>query len=113
MVEVIAPQKGFTGTVAGVRFRDGKGDTDDEVALAYFRRKGYGIGRDKPTGVGAGKRAAREVAETAADPRFIEPEHRGPIRDAAVDPAPGDHLAPVNAGKPGKAGNPHGRNVWR
>jgi hypothetical protein len=30
-----------------------------------------------------------------------------PIRDAAVDPRPGDYLAPVNAGK----ANPHGPAV--
>lgn len=34
-----------------------------------------------------------------------------PLRDAAVDPQPGDHLAPVNAGFPGSDGNPHGPNV--
>lgn len=33
------------------------------------------------------------------------------LRDAAVDPQPGDFMAPVNAGTPGPAGNPHGPNV--
>lgn len=31
--------------------------------------------------------------------------------DAAVEPQPGDYLAPVNAGKEGPEGNPHGPNV--
>lgn len=34
-----------------------------------------------------------------------------PLRDAAVDPQPGDFLAPVNAGRPGPEGNPHGPHV--
>ncbi|NNM44595.1 hypothetical protein [Knoellia koreensis] len=34
-----------------------------------------------------------------------------PLRDAAVDPRPGDFMAPVNAGKPGPGGDPHGPNV--
>lgn len=34
-----------------------------------------------------------------------------PVRDAAVDPRPGDYLAPVNAGRPGQDGNPHGPHV--
>ena len=34
-----------------------------------------------------------------------------PLRDAAVDPRPGDHLPPTNAGEPGPFGNPHGPTV--
>lgn len=34
-----------------------------------------------------------------------------PLRDAAVDPQPGDHLAPANAGAEGQLGNPHGPSV--
>lgn len=33
------------------------------------------------------------------------------LRDAAVDPRPGDFLAPTNAGEPGELGNPHGPTV--
>lgn len=34
-----------------------------------------------------------------------------PLRDAAVDPQPEDHQAPVNAGRPGPDGNPHSGHV--
>lgn len=34
-----------------------------------------------------------------------------PLRDAAVDPRPGDFLPPTNAGEPGPEGNPHGPSV--
>lgn len=34
-----------------------------------------------------------------------------PLRDAAVDPRPGDFLPPTNAGVPGPLGNPHSRHV--
>lgn len=50
----------------------------------------------------------------SVDPRNIEnPTRIGtPLRDAAVDPAPGDFLSPVNAGLEGEEGNPHGPNVY-
>jgi hypothetical protein len=34
-----------------------------------------------------------------------------PLRDAAVDPRPGDASVPTNAGQPGELGNPHGPHV--
>ena len=38
------PVEGFDGIVAGVRFVDGVGSTDDEAAIAYFERQGYTVG---------------------------------------------------------------------
>lgn len=38
-----APNEKFNGIVAGVRFVDGVGKTDDENAIAYFERQGYGV----------------------------------------------------------------------
>ncbi|GGD33119.1 hypothetical protein GCM10010915_11880 [Microbacterium faecale] len=43
MPKITTPVKGFTGKVAGVSFVDGKGETTDKAALAYFRRHGYGV----------------------------------------------------------------------
>lgn len=40
------PVEGFNGTVAGVRFEDGVGRTDDEAAIAYFERQGYEVAGD-------------------------------------------------------------------
>lgn len=53
-MKVTTPVKGHTGTVAGVTFVDGVGETDDPNALAYFRRHGYVLdgkqkGSDTPT----------------------------------------------------------------
>ncbi|WP_018135441.1 hypothetical protein [Acaricomes phytoseiuli] len=46
------------------------------------------------------------------DPRDVKPELIGtPLRDAAVNPKESDFLPPINAGKPGEEGNPHGPNV--
>lgn len=42
------PVAGFTGTVAGVNFADGVGETDDAAALLYFSGAGYVIGDGKP-----------------------------------------------------------------
>ncbi|WP_217183375.1 hypothetical protein [Streptomyces sp. AC495_CC817] len=41
-----APVETFTGLVAGVHFVDGVGKTDDEAAIAYFERQGYGVGEE-------------------------------------------------------------------
>jgi hypothetical protein len=40
---IIAPASPATCTVAGVAFVNGVGETDSEIALAYFRRHGYGV----------------------------------------------------------------------
>ncbi len=46
------------------------------------------------------------------DPRTVVNARQGtPLRDAAVNPLPGDFLGPTNAGKAGDAGNPHGPHV--
>lgn len=47
-MKVKTPVEGFNGTVAGVSFSDGVGETDDANALSYFRRHGYQVGNEKP-----------------------------------------------------------------
>lgn len=48
MAGVTAPVQGFTGKVVGVAFTDGRGETDNEAALAYFARHGYTIEQGEP-----------------------------------------------------------------
>ncbi|GAB2519489.1 hypothetical protein [Paramicrobacterium agarici] len=43
MAKINTPVKGFTGTVVGVNFADGVGETEDAGKLAYFRRQGYTV----------------------------------------------------------------------
>ena len=43
MTRIETPVKGFSGSVAGVTFTNGAGETDDPVALGYFRRRGYTV----------------------------------------------------------------------
>lgn len=99
--KVFAPNGRFSGTRAGVVFKDGVGEVDrkaDAAAVAYFERQGYGIGK-KPKG------DAVEEPERPVDAREAARVTVGtPLRDAAVDPRPEDFLAPVNAGK----ADPHG-----
>ncbi|OZE88037.1 hypothetical protein CH304_00255 [Rhodococcus sp. 15-649-1-2] len=45
MATITAPVAEFNGVVAGVHFADGKAETDNEAALAYFERQGYGVDR--------------------------------------------------------------------
>lgn len=43
MALISAPNAAFTGTVVGVDFVDGVGETTNENALNYFARQGYTI----------------------------------------------------------------------
>lgn len=103
MARVQAPAAGFEGTVAGVTFEDGTGETTDPVALAYFRRHGYTVGG----------RSRVATPPEPADPRAVGTKGDGVepvgtrLRDAAVDPKPDDFLPPTNAGR----ANPHGPEV--
>lgn len=49
MADITTPVEGFTGHVAGVDFVKGEGSTDDENAISYFERHGYGVsGKPEP-----------------------------------------------------------------
>ncbi len=61
MTVVSTPVKGFSGVVAGVRFVDGRGETESPSALAYFRRRGYTVGEPS------------EPVESAPQPRAAAP----------------------------------------
>jgi hypothetical protein len=78
--------------------------------MGYFRRKGYGIG-EKPA-KDAGRPA--DKLEPTLDGKPVDARDYATsqpfgseLRDAAVDPRPGDFLPPTNAGK----ANPHGPSV--
>jgi hypothetical protein len=70
-----SPVEDFNGTVAGVRFVDGKGSTDDEGAIAYFDRQGYKVAgvvdedvkRDYPLGDPSDKWTVKELTAYAAE----------------------------------------------
>lgn len=102
-VTITSPAPGFAGTVAGVQFKNGQGavDRSDVNALAYFRRHGYGL--DGEVGTAAEPPDPREVGEGGSGVEVVGTR----LRDAAVDPKPGDFLAPTNAGQ----ANPHGPTV--
>lgn len=111
---VETPEPGFTGTVSGVQFTDGRGETNDPGALAYFRRKGYRIdgvvasSAPAPQPGPALRRPAPAAPDAPTDPRQVTTRQVGtPLRDAAVDPRASDFLAPTNAG----TANPHGPAV--
>lgn len=40
---VRTPVEKYNGPILGVMFENGVGKTDDDVALAYFRRRGYTV----------------------------------------------------------------------
>lgn len=102
MAKITSPVEGYKGRIAGVEFRDGKADTTDPGALAYFRRKGYKVGNSSGE-VSEQTRLLTEAPEPA-DPLAGDQQVGTSVRDAAVDPRPSDYLPPINAGK----ANPHG-----
>ena len=107
-MKINAPAKDYTATdhygELKLEFKNGTAEVDKlpPGVRQYLLGAGYGIDEEST------------VAETPApaDPRDATHDQLGtPLRDAAVDPKPGDFLPPTNAGKPGEEGNPHGPNV--
>lgn len=114
--KVHAPNAGFKGEIAGVVFIDGVGELDDKkqpAARRYFERHGYGLGKRAKADADQETQPQTAIEEQAAGTSPDARDHAGPVtigtplRDAAVDPEPGDYLAPVNAGK----ADPHGPRV--
>lgn len=100
MATIKAPNKEYNGTGPGEAvFKNGVAKTDDESAINYYRSAGYEVDGETDNPVDL---------PTVPDPRDHTEEAVGTrLRDAAVDPRPGDFLAPINAGE----ANPHGPEV--
>lgn len=106
-MKITSPIDGFTGTTylgpLTLEFQDGVAEADDlsDGARLYLTQNGYGLGSKQPSPV--------EDASARPDSRdYDTPEQFGArLRDAAVDPQPGDFLAPTNAG----TADPHGPDV--
>lgn len=67
-MRIQTPVEGFTGEVVGVSFVDGFGETEDENAIAYFIRQGFGLDGSAPEGT-----EPETEAEAEYEPE-IEPE---------------------------------------
>lgn len=67
-LRIQTPVEGFTGEVVGVSFVDGFGETEDENAIAYFIRQGFGLEGSAPEGT-----EPETEAEAEYEPE-IEPE---------------------------------------
>ncbi len=113
-VKVYAPNEGYGDRVGEVQFEKGVAEVDDTTDagksfLRYAERKGYGIGsKPKAAGVSSDKVEPTLDGKVVDARDYAERQMVGsPLRDAAVDPKPGDFLPPTNAGK----ANPHGPKV--
>lgn len=71
-MRIQTPVEGFTGEVVGVSFVDGFGETEDENAIAYFIRQGFGLDGSAPEGTEPEPEAEAEV-EPEYEPE-LEPE---------------------------------------
>jgi hypothetical protein len=65
---ISTPDAGFSGTRAGVVFRDGRGevDADNAPALAYFARHGYPV--DTPSPARRGRPTAKAAEAVTEEP---------------------------------------------
>lgn len=43
MTKIYAPNKRYTGLIAGVSFIDGVGETDNQYLISWFEEKGYEV----------------------------------------------------------------------
>lgn len=71
-LRIQTPVEGFTGEVVGVSFVDGFGETEDENAIAYFIRQGFGLEGSAPEGTEPEPEPEPEV-EPEYEPE-LEPE---------------------------------------
>lgn len=86
---ILTPVKGFTGTVAGVAFANGVGETENPAALAYFRRKGYIVEAEESPATPESPPAAQAPEQPsvpapsvpAAPTADTAPERPHPVRD--------------------------------
>ncbi|GAA4059807.1 hypothetical protein [Actinomadura miaoliensis] len=63
---ITTPVDGYSGDVVGVAFVDGQATTDDEAAVAYFRRHGYTVsGGDEDQAPATVERPARNASTDA------------------------------------------------
>lgn len=105
-MKITSPVEGFTGrTNVGstvLDFENGTATVDGDLppgVIGYLQQAGYGID---------GKTRSTSDEPARPDSRQVTVEQVGaPLRDAAVDPQPGDFLAPTNAGQ----ADPHGPTV--
>ncbi|WP_116200728.1 hypothetical protein [Amycolatopsis circi] len=70
------PVADYTGTVAGVRFTAGRGETGDENAVAYFQRQGYTV------------TPVEDDIEPDEHPADDPPVDTAPVDETAVDASP-------------------------
>lgn len=87
MAAISSPVKDFTGVVVGVSFVNGEAETDNESALAYFRRQGYKVEQTEPEpqlhtldGAPAGNASNDEWAAFATANGYTEEELAGKTR---------------------------------
>lgn len=77
MPKITTPVKGFTGTVAGVSFANGVGETEDPTALGYFSRRGYKVEDEKPAKKAPAPKAPATPKAPAAPKAPAEPKPAG------------------------------------
>lgn len=109
-IKIHAPNQAYKGRVGSVQFEKGTATVDEgSPELAYFRRRGYGIGSPVDNPVLPYDKLEPTRDGEVVDARDFDGQRNfgRPLRDAAVDPRPDDFLPPTNAGE----ANPHGPSV--
>lgn len=94
---VHTPVEDFTGTVAGVAFANGVGETDNPAALAYFQRKGYEIEGGHSAPPAGTPLTEEELARVAAAEATRDSGAVPPDQSQELTPPPVDHSHGVPA----------------
>jgi hypothetical protein len=87
MAVIQAPNKGYNGISAGVKFVNGEAECDDEFLIRWFRTHGYGVKDNSRDDKGAVVRTAS--AETDAEENGEDKPGTSDAEKAAVDGSKG------------------------
>ena len=84
-MRIQTPVEGFTGEVVGVHFVDGFGETEDENAISYFIRQGFGLDGSASEDVEPESEPEAEAEPESEPEAEAEPE---PEAEAEAEPEP-------------------------
>ena len=85
MTKIHAPNKRYTGIVAGVSFIDGVAETDNEYLIGWFDEKGYEVIREEDTAADLDDKEDAEEAVRKELEELTVPELKKRASDAKIE----------------------------
>ena len=69
MAKIYTPNRGYTGRIAGVPFKNGKGETSNKWLIQWFKNKGYEVEVKKE--INLEECTVKELREIAKDKGIV------------------------------------------